>query len=79
MDTTIRNLDEATYRELKARAAIEGKTVGESINEAIRAYLRRTPRFTKDRSLGELSPEPYGRGSRNLSREIDRVVYGVRR
>lgn len=79
MDTTIRNLNEAIYRELKARAAIEGKTVGESINEAIQAYLRGAPRFTKDRSLGDFSPEPYGRSSRNLSRQIDRVVYGVQR
>ena len=39
MDTTIRNLDEAAYRELKARAALEGKTIGEAVNEAIRAYL----------------------------------------
>ena len=41
MDTTIRNLDEWTYRELKARAALEGRTIGEVVNEAIRSYLER--------------------------------------
>ena len=41
MDTTIRNLDEGAYRSLKARAALAGKTVGEMVNEAIRAYLAR--------------------------------------
>ena len=37
MDTTIRNLDEALYRRLKARAALEGLTIGELVNAAIRA------------------------------------------
>ena len=41
MDTTIRNLDEQTYRALKARAALAGKTVGEVLDEAIRLYLAR--------------------------------------
>ena len=31
MDRTIRNLDEEAYRELKARAALTGKTVGEKL------------------------------------------------
>src|SRR3954470_7930816 len=39
MDTTVRNLDEQAYRLLRARAVLEGKTVGELMNEAIRAYL----------------------------------------
>jgi plasmid stability protein len=77
MDTTIRNLDRRRYRELKARAALEGKTLGEATNEAIQAYLHAAPRLEKDRSLAELIPEPYGSGARRLSREIDRIVYGV--
>jgi predicted nucleic acid-binding protein len=38
MNTTIRNLDERAYRALKARAVLEGKTMGQAVNEAIRAY-----------------------------------------
>jgi len=38
MDTTIRNLDEDAFRRLKARAAVEGKTIGEAMTEAMRAY-----------------------------------------
>jgi hypothetical protein len=79
MDTTIRNFDEPTYRELKARAALEGKTIGETINEAVRAYLRGAPRLTKDRSLAELVPQSYGPRSRSLSRDVDRIVYGMER
>lgn len=41
MDTTIRNLDEQTYRSLKSHAALQGKTIGQVVNEAIRAYLAR--------------------------------------
>jgi len=41
MDTTIRNLDEQAYKALRARAVLEGRTIGEVINEAIRGYLAR--------------------------------------
>jgi plasmid stability protein len=41
LERTIRNLDESAYRELKARAALSGKTVGEPVTEAIRCYLAR--------------------------------------
>ncbi len=77
MNTTIRNLDETAYRELKAKAALLGKTLGEVMNEAIRAYLAQTARAPKLRSLSELSPESYGKGSESLSEEVDVVVYGA--
>ena len=77
MDTTIRNLDEAAYRSLKARAALAGKTVGEMVNEAIRAYLARPDLRTNTGSLRDLVPEPYPDGSERLSEEIDSVAYGV--
>lgn len=77
MDRTIRNLDEDAYRQLKARAALAGKTVGELINDAIRAYLGRPDGMPKRRSLGELRPEAYPDGNERLSEEIDAVVYGV--
>ncbi|MDA2924271.1 hypothetical protein MYX65_06380 [Acidobacteria bacterium AH-259-L09] len=77
MDTTIRNLDKDIYRELKARAALCGKTIGELVNEAIRCYLARPYRYTRAKSLRDISPEPYPKGTEHLSEEIDRVVYGI--
>ncbi len=77
MDTTIRNLDVAAYRGLKARAAQRGKTVGEVMNDAIRFYLARSEPATRAGSLAQLVPERYPRGNKRLSEEIDRVVYGV--
>lgn len=77
MDTTIRNLDERAYRRLKARAALEGKTIGELVNEAIRAFLARPEPPLRPRSLRELEPEPYPEGNERLSEEIDAVMYGI--
>ena len=63
MDTRIRNLDKKAYRALKARAALSGKTMGDMINEAIRAYLGRPDPPTKPRSLRELKPVSYPEGA----------------
>ena len=77
MDTTIRNLDERAYREIKARAALLGKTVGEVLNEAMLGYLARPQWQPKTRSLLDFLPEPYPEGNDRLSEEIDVVVYGA--
>jgi plasmid stability protein len=76
MDTTIRNLDEKAYRALKAQAATVGKTVGEAVNEAIRAYLARPGKQLRNGSLRDLKPEAYPAGNETLSDSIDDVVYG---
>jgi plasmid stability protein len=79
MDTTVRNLDEQAYRELRARAVLEGRTAGELISEAIRAYLGRGAVKRGGASLRTLRPERYPKGNERLSSEIDTVVYGVQR
>jgi hypothetical protein len=78
MDTTVRNLDENVYRALRARAVMEGRTVGALITEAIRGYLAR-PASRRTSSLRLLRPEPYPPGNDRLSMEIDEIVYGNRR
>ncbi len=77
MDTTIRNLDETAYRQLRARAVLTGTTIGELVNEAIRSYLARPERPLRSASLADLAPEDYGEGQERLSEEIDAVVYGA--
>jgi plasmid stability protein len=76
MDMTIRNLDEQAYRALKARAALTGRTIGEVLNEAIRAYLARPDAGGKRGSLRDLEPEDYPPGMERLSESIDAIVYG---
>jgi len=76
MDTTIRNLDEQAYRALRAQAVIQGRNVGDLLNEAMRTYLARIP-LTKGRSsLRDLKPEPFPDGNEHLSEEIDAILYG---
>jgi hypothetical protein len=77
MDTTIRNLDKSAYRELRARAALSGKTIGELMTEAIRCYLARPGALTKRGSLGDLTPEAYPKGNERFSEKVDAIVYGV--
>jgi plasmid stability protein len=79
MDTTVRNLDEQAYRALRARAVLEGRTVGELITEAIRGYLVRATNLQKRGSLRALKPEPFPEGNERLSSEIDSIVYGLNR
>jgi plasmid stability protein len=79
MDTTIRNLDEQAYRALRARAVLEGRTVGDLISEAIREYLARARNVQKRGSLRALKPEPFPEGNERSSSEIDSIVYGLRR
>lgn len=76
MDTTIRNLDDRLYRQAKARAALSRKTVGEVVNEALRAYLGTPSPGAQRGSLRELAPEPYPEGCERLSEEVDEVLYG---
>ncbi len=78
MDTTIRNLDERAYRALKARAALTGRTIGDTVNEAIRVYLARPADHLRTGSLADLRPLAFPPGNEELSREVDEVVYGLR-
>jgi hypothetical protein len=75
MDTTIRNVDARLYREVKARAAIEGKTIAEVLGEAVAFYLRARPYAERRRSLAELTPVEYPAGSEHLSETVDDIVY----
>lgn len=77
MDRTIRNLDEDVYRRLKVRAALRGSTVGELVNEALRAWLARPDDAPGRLSLADLRPEPYPERNERLSDEVDAVVYGL--
>ncbi|TVR55913.1 MAG: plasmid stabilization protein [Gemmatimonadales bacterium] len=77
MDTTIRNLDERTYRAMKARAALAGRTIGETVNEAMEVYLARPGAHLRTGTLADLRPRSFPEGNERLSEEVDQVVYGV--
>jgi plasmid stability protein len=76
MDTTIRNLDQALFRAAKSRAALQGRSIGEIVNDALRSYLARDLPERRG-SLADLKPERYPRGNERLSERIDKWVYGA--
>jgi plasmid stability protein len=74
---TIRNLNASAYRALKARAAQDGKSIGQAVSEAIQAYAARPLSGLRVGSLRDLTPEQYPAEHDRLSEEIDAVVYGA--
>ena len=74
MDALIQDLDADAYEALGARAVLEGRTVSDLLNDAIRAYVARPLPGT--RSLCALMPERFAPGNENLSSEIDEILYG---
>jgi hypothetical protein len=76
MSATIHNLDEQAYHALLERAAVEGRQVGELLNEAMRSYLARPEKMVRRSTLRDLTPEPFPEGNERLSEEIDAILYG---
>ena len=76
MDTNIRNLDRRAWRALEAQASLVGRTIGDAVNEAIRAYVGWPGRREKSGSLRSLQPQEFPPGNERLSEELDTVVYG---
>ena len=58
-------MDTRAYRALTSRAALEGKTIGDAVNEAMRAYVGWPGRREKSVS------EEYPPGNERLSEKID--------
>jgi plasmid stability protein len=75
MDTTIRNLDERLYREMKGRAALTGRTLGQVVNEAMAVYLSRPPESSETISIADIEPLPFPSGEADLSERVDAIVY----
>lgn len=75
MDVTIRNLDEKTYKLLKARAALEGITIGTAVTQAIKYWLEEGKPRKGSVSLMDMKPEPFDRKNSRLSEEIDKTLY----
>jgi hypothetical protein len=77
MHTTIRNLSTPLYKEMKALAALDGRTIGDVINEAMLFYVQQhSPMQKKTGSLKDLQPKAYGKGNKRLSVELDSLLYG---
>jgi len=78
MDTTVRNLDAQAYRQLKAQAALQGMTLGEALNAAIRAWVTGSGSPARSRSLRDLRSQSWGPGTEKASEQVDQILFGVR-
>jgi len=75
MNITIRDLDDATYRRAKSMAALENKTVGQAVTEALKDWIAK-PRQKKGNAFLEVLENPPDWGFKtNLAKEVDEYVY----
>ncbi|MEA1992892.1 MAG: hypothetical protein U9N35_00635 [Euryarchaeota archaeon] len=77
MNTTIRNIDDKTFHELKVEATKERVTVGQATTQAIKLWLKTKREKGKKRSLKEIKPISFGKENKKLSEEIKEVLYGA--
>ena len=73
MQVSIKNIDERTFREFKAKSAIEGISVGKALTLAMGLLLEQ--KREKKMSLLNLKPKDWGKGTEKLSEEIDEIAY----
>lgn len=74
MQLTVKEVDERVFREFKAEAVKEGYTIGKALNFAMSMWVWKSTK--PKRSLLDLKPVSFGKGTEKLSEEIDKVLYG---
>ena len=75
MNITVRGVDEEVFRRFKARAVEEGMRLGEALTQAMEMWLQQRNLKPKARLL-DIRPFNWGEGSKRVSVEIDRIIYG---
>ncbi|QGA80308.1 hypothetical protein [Candidatus Nanohalobium constans] len=73
MSRTIRGIDDETFREFKAKAQKEGRTIGDAVTEAMSQWLNETK---EDVSLDDMDAWDWGEGTEKLSEEHEDELYG---
>jgi hypothetical protein len=75
MNITIRDLDEKVFRRFKAKAVEEGMKLGEALTQAMELWIKQ--KSTKPiKSLLDIKPFNWGKGTEKVSTEIDKILYG---
>jgi phenylpyruvate tautomerase PptA (4-oxalocrotonate tautomerase family) len=73
MPKTIRGIDDETFREFKAKAQKEDRTIGEAITEAMSQWLDKTDEKIP---LDEMDAFDWGEDAEKLSKEYEEELYG---
>ena len=71
---TVKEVDEDSFKELKAEAVRRKMGVGAALTLAIENWLSSLKQ--KKGSLSELKPRNWGPGTEYLSEDVDKVIYG---
>ncbi len=73
MNITIRDLDDATYRKAKSKAALENKTIGQAVTEALKEWISK-PRQKKGKAFLDVLDHPEDWGPSDSS-QVDEDIY----
>ncbi len=77
MNITIRGVDEKVFRKFKAEAVKDGARLGSALTRAMRFWLSKKGKEKRpEKSLLELKPIDWGKGTERSSVEIDEILYG---
>lgn len=74
MQLSVKNVQEAVFREFKAESVREGMNVGDSLTLAMKLWLQKRARKPK-MSILKLKPRDWGKGTERISEDIDRILY----
>lgn len=73
MQLSVRNVNERVFKKFKAKAAEKDISIGKALTMAMDMWL---VGYEKKYNPTDLKPFRLGRSTRNLSEEIDKVLYG---
>ncbi len=76
MNITIRNIDEAVYRQVKAAAATEGIPVGIYLSKVLKTWFGKAPSKKSNAVHSVLDIKPIKTGPVHASERVDEIVYG---
>ncbi|MBM3233396.1 hypothetical protein FJZ18_04490 [Candidatus Pacearchaeota archaeon] len=78
----VRDVDEDTFRKLRARAIAERKKIGDLLTMLMKKYLEETQskslqdNLEKVKKALDFRPIDFGPGNERLSEKIDEILYG---
>ena len=74
MQLSVKNVDEKVFREFKAKAVQNKMKVGSALTFAMQFWIREKSTKNK-KSFLDHKPTSWGKGTENLSQEIDKILY----
>jgi hypothetical protein len=73
IQVTIKGVNDEVFREFKAESVREGLNVGSALTLAMKIWLDKAKK--PKLNFLDLKPWSWGKGTENLSQEIDKVLY----